>query len=89
MKKLIFILAMVFPVITFAQGHEGVWKQTKFDELASRTGSLVKFTDIPVPNFPLYFGGAVKTYIRTCLTGEEYIFLSYRTAASGIKRCDD
>lgn len=84
MRRLILMLATVLPMIAFAQGHEGIWKQTKFEKLTSQTGSLIKFTDISVPNFPLYLGGAVKAYIRTCLNGGENVYF-YRIEQQSVE----
>ena len=47
MRKIIIILLFT-PLVTFAQ-NETNKPQTKFEQLASKTGSILKFADVKMP----------------------------------------
>lgn len=64
MKKVLFILAMLLPIATFAQKAEDAKKLTKFEEFTSKTGSIVKFVDVSLPRLSISYG-SLETGIRT------------------------
>lgn len=68
MKKVLILLAIMLPIIGNAQNKEEK-KLTKFEEFASKTGSIIKFVDVSMPNIPLIYG-SVKTGIRTVLSSQ-------------------
>jgi len=68
MKKLIIFLAILLPMSGFAQNSEEK-KQTKFEEFSSKTGTILKFVDVKMPNIPQAFMGTLETSIRIIKSG--------------------
>lgn len=69
MKKILILLVIMLPIIGNAQ-DKGEKQLTKFEEFASRTGSILKFVDVTMPKIPLIYG-SVETGIRTVLSSQE------------------
>lgn len=65
MKKVLIALAMMMPLVAFAQ-DDSEKQQTKFEQLASKTGKLSKFVDVKMPRL-----GYLETSIRTVLGEQE------------------
>ena len=65
MKKFILLLALLMPLSLCAQSNSDEKKLTKFEEFSSRTGTIVKFIDVKMPNIPLSFIGSLESGIRT------------------------
>lgn len=76
MKKLILLLALLMPLSLYAQNNSDEKKLTKFEEFSSRTGTIVKFIDVKMPNIPLSFMGSLESGIRTIkgLSADNYFF---------------
>ena len=70
MKKVLIMLAMMMPFVSFAQ-DDTEKQQTKFEQLASKTGRLSKFVDVKMPRLSY-----LETSIRTVLgeQGNEYFY---------------
>ena len=65
MKKILVVLmAMLLPVTSFAQKDDAK-KLTKFEELNSKTGSILQFVDSKLPNIPMNCMGTLTTGLRT------------------------
>ena len=69
MKKLLLLLALMMPMLTFAQ-NDAAKKLTKFEQLTSKTGRISKFVDVKMPNLPESFMGSLETSVRTVM-GEQ------------------
>ena len=76
MKKVFVILALMMPMVLFAQ-NDVEKKLTKFEQFTSKTGRISKFVDVKTPNIPESFMGSLDTSIRT-LMGEESNSYFYR-----------
>lgn len=68
MKKLILILAFFMPSILLAQSNTEK-KFTKFEGVSSKTGSIMKFIDVKMPNIPKCFGGSLESCVRIIMDG--------------------
>ena len=64
MKKVLFFIAMLIPMVSFAQKADDAKKLTKFEEFTSKTGTIVKFVDVNLPRLRLNYG-SLETGIRT------------------------
>ena len=71
MRKILFILAVIMSVFCYSQNKEESKKLTKFEEFTSKTGSIMKFVDVKMPNIPLFFMGSIETGVRTILNSQE------------------
>ena len=69
MKKLFLIMAMLLPLISFAE-DDAKKQMTKFEEFSSKTGVIVKFVDTTLPNLPVSYS-TLKTGIRTIKRGTD------------------
>lgn len=54
-----------------AQNNGGVKELTKFETFSSKTGSIVKFVDVKMPNMSKSFMGSLETGIRTIIRQPE------------------
>lgn len=54
MKKILLVLLVLMPLVSFAQ-NDAAKKLTKFEQLSSKTGKISKFVDVNLPNIPLNF----------------------------------
>lgn len=73
MKKilLIFLALTVSCLAIQAQQDKNLEKQlTKFEEFSSKTGVIVKFVDVTLPNLPVSYS-TLQTGIRTIMRGSE------------------
>ncbi len=73
MKKLLVLLVVILPLFTFAQQEDAKKQMTKFEEFTSKTGSIVKFTDVNMPRLPLSYG-SLETGIRSLKSGSNAYF---------------
>lgn len=73
MKKIIFIIALLMPMASFAQS-DSEKKLTKFEQFTSKTGRISKFVDVKMPNIPKSFMGSLETSIRTIMGEKENIY---------------
>lgn len=71
MKKLIISLALILPLLSYAQ-DDTEKKQTKFEQFISKTGKISKFLDVNMPKL-----GYLETSIRIVM-GEEKNAYFYR-----------
>ena len=69
MNKTLFFLIVLMPLSLFAQSNMEEKKLTKFEEFSSRTGIIVKFVDVAMPNIPKRFMGNLESGIRTIKGG--------------------
>lgn len=46
MRKLLVLLSVLLPLVSFAQQEDTKKQLTKFEEFTSKTGLIIKFTDI-------------------------------------------
>ena len=77
MKRFLVLLAMLLPLVSFAQQEENdnAKKQTtKYEEFTSKTGSFIKFTDIKQAKLSLSFATSVETSIRTVISASNAHF---------------
>ena len=74
MKKILVILALVLPLVSFAQASGDAKKLTKFEVFSSKTGAIVKFVDVKMPNIPMNFMGSLESGIRTIKGGQNAYF---------------
>lgn len=74
MKKILVILALVLPLVSFAQTSGDAKKLTKFEAFSSKTGAIVKFVDVKMPNIPMNFMGSLESGIRTIKGGQNAYF---------------
>lgn len=65
MRKVLLALAMMMPLVSFAQ-DDSEKQQTKFEQLASKTGKISKFVDVKMPRLSY-----LETSIRTVLGEQE------------------
>ena len=84
MKKFFIILALMMPMVLFAQSDVEK-KLTKFEQFTSKTGRISKFVDVNMPSIPKSFIGSLETSIRT-LMGEESNSYFYRIEESETSR---
>ncbi len=84
MKKFLIILALMMPMVLFAQSDVEK-KLTKFEQFTSKTGRISKFVDVNMPSIPKSFIGSLETSIRT-LMGEESNSYFYRIEESETSR---
>ena len=63
MKKFLVVLAMLLPLVSFAQQEDAKKQMTKFEEFTSKTGSIIKFTDVSLSRMSLVYG-SLDTGIR-------------------------
>jgi len=64
MKKfLVVLMAMLLPLVSFAQQEDAKKQMTKFEEFTSKTGSIIKFTDVSLSRMSLVYG-SLETGIR-------------------------
>lgn len=71
MKKAIFFLILMMPMVSIAQ-DDSEKQQTKFEQLASKTGKISKFVDVNMPRLSY-----LETSVRTIL-GEQKNEYFYR-----------
>ena len=71
MKNFFFILVVIIPMFCYSQNKEEAKTLTKFEEFTSKTGSIMKFVDVKLPNIPLFFMGSISTGVRTILNTQE------------------
>jgi len=69
MKKILLLLALLMPLSLSAQSNSEDKKPTKFEQFSSRTGTIVKFVDVSMPNIPLSYMGTLESGIRTIKGG--------------------
>lgn len=68
-KNLLLLSIALLPLISFAQ--EIRKEQTKFEAFTSKTGSIIKFYDIEMPNIQLNYG-ITETSVRVIVRGDTY-----------------
>lgn len=75
MKKLLFLLLLAsLPTVTFAQSVQKTAdekKLTKFEEFSSKTGTIMKFEDVNLPNIKDSFLGSLQNGIRIFFGSQE------------------
>ena len=75
MKKILLLLALFSTTITFAQRNDKGDKQlTKFEQISSQTGKIVKFQDVKMPGIALSFGGVLKASVRLVMGEDDAFF---------------
>ncbi len=75
MKKVLILIAILSSTVAFAQKSDKEDKQlTKFEQISSQTGKIVKFQDVKMPNIALSFGGVLKAGIRLVMGENEAFF---------------
>lgn len=74
MKKILLMLALVLPLVSLAQTSGEAKKLTKFEEFSSKTGAILKFVDVKMPNIPMSFMGSLESGIRTIKGGQNAYF---------------
>ena len=83
MKRIIIFLALLSSTIAFAKNKANEDKQlTKFEQISSQTGRIVKFQDVKMPNIPLSYGGGLKTSIRLVMGDSDSFFYRIEKAES-------
>ena len=74
MKKIILLIAILSTTAAFAQSNDKEDKQlTKFEQISSQTGKIVKFQDVKMPGISQSYGGVLKTSVRLVM-GENDVF---------------
>lgn len=97
--KLLSVLSMFVIVVSFllSQDVKEIAKtnETKLDVFASKTGSLIKSIDYPLPNISTSFGQVVEARVRKLIRGNEvkYFFQiscegKYSTKTASIEYAD-
>lgn len=71
MKKVLLLLSLLMPVVAYSQ-DDSEKHQTKFEQLASRTGRMSKFVDVKMPGLSY-----LETSVRT-IFGEHDNYYFYR-----------
>lgn len=76
MKKIVIVLAILFSTtVAFAQKSNSENKElTKFEQISSQTGRIVKFQDVKTPNISLSFGGFLRASIRLVMGDKDSFF---------------
>lgn len=75
MKKIILLITILTSTVAFAQRNDSEDKQlTKFEQISSQTGKIVKFQDVKMPGIGLSFGGVLRTGIRLIMGENEAFF---------------
>ena len=69
MKKILLLLLLMLPMRMFGQADNNAKQMTKFEELSSATGKIVKFQDYSLPNMAQSVMGFLQTSIRTIMGG--------------------
>lgn len=65
MNRILLFWILLIPLSLFAQSNMDEKKLTKFEEFSSRTGTIIKFVDVTLPNIPKRFTGNLESGIRT------------------------
>lgn len=65
MKKLIFLMVMLLPLSSFAQSNDTAKQLTKYEEISSKTGSIVKLYDVKTESIPQSFMGMSLPSLQT------------------------
>ena len=69
MKKVILLLALIMPVVSFAQELDKK-EQTTFEKFTSSIGSIVKFYDYTMPKLPGSYQAAT-VEVRKVISGSQ------------------
>lgn len=69
MNRILLFWILLIPLSLFAQSNMDEKKLTKFEEFSSRTGTIIKFVDVTLPNIPKRFMGNLESGIRTIKGG--------------------
>lgn len=85
MKKFLVVLAMLLPLVSFAQqeDNDSTKKQsTKYEEFVSKTGSFIKFIDINQSKMNISFATSIETSVRTFISPSKAHFFRIESASA-------
>lgn len=75
MKRLLLLFALFLPIMAVAQKKEKEDHLTKFEQVSSQTGKIMKFQDVNLPSIPVTFGPDLKASVRLIMGDNEFFFL--------------
>lgn len=73
MKKLFCLVALILPILAYAQDASDVKPQTKYEQIFSQTGRLVKFQDFKLASVPVSMA-TLKACVRVIFLDEENLY---------------